>query len=174
MDSVFFPVTMREFSAYISYHPLNEEIIWINDISIQTMHLVHPGRCLGYRVEHKGKSFCYVTDNELYLKDSPYFNKFDYEKILEFVSNANVLITDSTYSDEEYETKENWGHSSVGRVVELAHEAKVKLLCLHHHDPDQFDIDIDAKLKKANAKLKKLKSKTRCIAPHEGDTLIVE
>lgn len=174
MDSVFFPVTIREFSAYISYHPLNEETIWINDISIQTMHLVHPGRCLGYRIEYKGKSFCYVTDNELYLEESPNFNKFDYEKILNFVSNANILITDTTYSDEEYQTKENWGHSCVSRVVELAHQANVKLLCLHHHDPDQVDKDIDTKLRKAKARLTKLNSKTQCIAPHEGDIIKIE
>lgn len=174
MDSVFFPVTMREFAAYISYHPLNEETFQINDISIRTMHLVHPGCCLGYRIDFKGKSFCYVTDNELYLETSPYYIKYDFERLLRFVSNASILIMDSTYSDEEYIKKENWGHSSVGRVVDLAHQAKVKLLCLHHHDPDQTDKDIRDKLKTAKAKLKKLNSKTHCIAPREGDSFLIK
>ncbi len=174
MDSVFFPVTIREFSAYITYHPLNEETIWLNDIRVQTMHLVHPGRCLGYRIDYKDKSFCYITDNELYLETSPNYNKFDFEKLLRFVSNTNMLITDTTYSDDEYVNKENWGHSCVGRVVDLAHQANVKLLCLHHHDPDQMDKDINSKLKKAKAKLKKLNSLTQCVAPHEGDSIVLE
>ena len=60
-----------------------------------------------------------------------------------------------------------WGHSSVSQVVKLAHEAKVKMLHLIHHDPDQNDDDIDGKLESAQAMLTELNSKTKCVAPQE-------
>jgi phosphoribosyl 1,2-cyclic phosphodiesterase len=173
MDSIYFPVTVKEFSALISYHPLEEETINFDDISVQTMYLVHPGRCLGYRIQYKMKSFCYITDNEIYLEKSQFFNKYDFDRLVAFVGNADFLIIDTTYTDEEYATKVNWGHSCVSRVVDLVHKAKVKVLCLHHHDPEQSDDDIDKKLKTAKDLLKSLGSKTRCIAAKEGESITI-
>lgn len=173
MESVYFPVSTKEFAANIEYFPLHEEEFNIDNIKIKTILLVHPGLCLGYRVEYNGKVFCYITDNELYPENSKFFNKFDYKKLVEFIYNADMLIIDSTYTDEEYRIKENWGHSSVSQVIKLANEAQIKLLCLHHHDPDQVDADIDKKLAFAKAGLKALRSKTRVIAPHEGDSIEV-
>jgi ribonuclease BN (tRNA processing enzyme) len=79
-----------------------------------------------------------------------------------------VLITDSTYSDEEYKTKVGWGHSCISKVVELADTAAVKTLYLFHHDPDQTDAAIDAKLETASRLLAARNSATRVIAPSEG------
>jgi phosphoribosyl 1,2-cyclic phosphodiesterase/CheY-like chemotaxis protein len=167
MDGVHFPIKIKEFSARVYFRDLKEEEIDIDGIKLKTMLLNHPGHCLGYRVEYKKRSVCYVTDNELYPESSPYYNKNYVKKLIEFVKGADALITDCTYSDEEYETKVTWGHSSTGRVVDLAHRANVKKLFLIHHDPDHADADIDAKRDTAKSMLKKRKSKTLVIAPKE-------
>jgi phosphoribosyl 1,2-cyclic phosphodiesterase/CheY-like chemotaxis protein len=173
MDSVYFPITMKEFSAKISFHDLTEETFKIDGITIQTLLLNHPGKCLGYRVTYKNKVFCYVTDNELYLEDSPNYNQHDVDLLTTFIEHADVLVIDSTYTDESYMKKIGWGHSSVSRVVEVAHKAKVKQLCLYHHDPDEFDKQIAEKLKFARALLKKRHSKTTCSASVEGSEIHV-
>jgi phosphoribosyl 1,2-cyclic phosphodiesterase len=171
MDSVYFPVKVKEFSASLKYHPLNEEQFSIGNVLVKTILLTHPGRCLGYRIEIQDRSFCYITDNELYFENSRYYNEFNHKKLLKFISNATLLIIDTTYTDEEYASKINWGHSCVSRVAHLAHEAQVKCLCLFHHDPDQTDKHIDLKLSQAKDILKSLHSKTICKAPREGDSL---
>lgn len=171
MDSVYFPVTNREFAAKLVFHNITEGSFDIENVHVQTMLLIHPGRCLGFRLEYKNKIFCYITDNELYLEDSPYYNQFNVDRLVQFIDRADMLIIDTTYSDEEYLSKVNWGHSSVSRVVDVADKAKVKVLCLHHHDPDQIDDDIDAKLKHANELLESRHSITRCLAPVEGEKL---
>lgn len=173
MDSVYFPVNLAEFSAKINYKTISEESFNINDVHIQTLILKHPGRCLGYRVEYQGKIFCYVTDNEFYMPNSPGYDPFDDERVVRFIHNADILIIDATYSDAEYEKKINWGHSCVSRVVDIADQAQVKLLCLHHHDPDQVDRDIREKLKHAKHLLKLRHSKIRCIAPREGENIVI-
>lgn len=173
MDSIYFPVTMKEFSANTSFRTLSEETFTIDDIKVTTILLNHPGRCLGYRIEFKGKSFCYVTDHELYLEDSSHYNQFEVDRLINFIKETNLLIIDTTYHDEEYKKKVGWGHSCVSRVIDVANKAKVQLLCLHHHDPGQTDEDIDLKLKKALALLKARQSKTRCIIAHEGDRIVL-
>jgi ribonuclease BN (tRNA processing enzyme) len=93
------------------------------------------------------------------------------DQLVDFVAGTDILITDCTYTDKEYEAKIGWGHSSVRQVVDLAARAKVKTLYLFHHDPGQKDVDIDAKLKSARAMLKKRKTSTRCEAPREKQVI---
>ena len=86
----------------------------------------------------------------------------------EFCRDADVLITDTTYTDEEYETKVGWGHSCISKVVELADAAQVKKLFLFHHDPDQSDAAIDEKHSTAVNLLAKRNSSTEVVTPREG------
>ena len=166
MSSVYFPITTKEFAAKLAFHNLTEESFNIDEIQIQTILLNHPGRCLGFRVQYKNKIFCYITDNELYLEGMPYYNQFDVDRLVQFINEADVVVIDSTYTDEEYLKKVNWGHSSVSRVVDIVDKAKVKLVCLYHHDPDQFDIDIKLKLQQAKSLLKErgIKNSMHCTA----------
>lgn len=173
MDSLYFPITIKEFAASLTFRDLKEESFYVDDLHIQTILLNHPGRCLGYRVQYKNKSFCYITDHELYLENSPYYNQFDVDRLINFIHETNVLVIDTTYTDAEYLKKVGWGHSCVSRVIDIADKAKVKLVCLFHHDPDQLDKDIDLKVKEAKSLLKLRNSKTQCIAPHEGHTIII-
>lgn len=171
MDGVYFPINIKEFSAMVTFRNLMEEEIEIEGITIKTMLLNHPGHCLGYRVEYKSKSICYITDNELYPPTNKFYNEFYLDQLTDFVADTDILIIDSTYTDEEYEAKVGWGHSAISQVVDLADRAAVKKLCLFHHDPDQRDADIDAKLETALAILNQRKSATQCEAPKEKQTI---
>ena len=173
MDGVYFPITLKEFAARVYFRDVAEEEFEVDGITVKSKLLSHPGKCLGYRVEYKDRSVCYITDNEMFLSDSEFHNPHYEETLAEFVSGTDALITDSTYTDEEYASKVTWGHSCISKVVELAHNAKVKTLYLYHHDPDQNDGAIDNKLKIAQKLLKKKKSKTVCVAPAEGETVFI-
>ncbi len=173
MDGVYFPIRIKEFAARTYFRDLREEEFKINDILVKTMLLSHPGTCLGYRLEYKNKSVCYITDNELFPEGSRDYNSNYWSKLTEFIRGTDILITDATYTDEEYLKKVKWGHSAVSQVAKLAHDAEVKELHLIHHDPDQSDDDIDAKLETAQNLLKAWKSKTNCIAPRERQSFKV-
>jgi phosphoribosyl 1,2-cyclic phosphodiesterase/CheY-like chemotaxis protein len=146
MDGVFFPVTVHEFAASLSYRDLSEGEFEIGGVKVRTMLLSHPGNCLGYRLEHGGRSICYVTDNELFFPDSQFYSAEYVEHLADFTRAADVLITDCTYTDEEYPRKIRFGHSCVSQVADLTRRARPKTLYLFHHDPDQSDATIDAKL----------------------------
>lgn len=173
MDGIHFPILHTHISAKITYRALQEETFQIGDITIQSKRLNHPGLCMGYRIEYNKKSFCYITDNELFLKNSERYNPTTVEELIQFIHNTDLLVIDSTYTDEQYLQKISWGHSCISQVVDVAHRANVKTLCLYHHDPSQTDNDIDSKLEKAKKWLDAHFSTTQCIAPSEGDKFML-
>ncbi|MBE0612352.1 MAG: response regulator [Burkholderiales bacterium] len=173
MESVYFPVTIREFGARLVFRDLREETLDFGVVRVETILLKHPGYCLGYRLRCHGRSICYITDNELYLPSDPRYDLAYVERLANFVNGADLLITDTTYRDHEYPSKVDWGHSCVSEVADLAARAKVKRLHLFHHDPDQTDDDIDMKLKETREALARLGSTVVCEAPSEGSRLVL-
>jgi ribonuclease BN (tRNA processing enzyme) len=87
------------------------------------------------------------------------------------VEGADLLITDTTYTDEEYPARVGWGHSCVSQVARLAHKARVKRLCIFHHDPAQSDDDIDRKLLSTREALSRLGGAVEALAPREREEL---
>ena len=171
MDSAYFPVTIQEFAARVDFKDLTEGSYTIDGIEVHTMLLSHPGTCLGYRVNYGGRSFGYITDNELFLSSSPYYSEHYVKRLVGFMKSCDVAVVDAAYSDEAYPARVGWGHSCVSQAVDLAHGASVKSLCLYHHDLDQGDDDIDTKLAAAEKRLKELGSTTEVLAPAEGDVI---
>jgi phosphoribosyl 1,2-cyclic phosphodiesterase len=173
MESVYFPVTIREFGARLVFRDLREETLQFGQVRIDTMLLRHPGYCLGYKLTCRKRVICYITDNELYLPTDLRHDARYVERLAAFVRGADVLITDTTYRDHEYPSKVDWGHSCVSQVADLAARAQVKRLHLFHHDPDQTDDDIDMKLAETRAELVRLGSSVVCEAPAEGSELVL-
>ena len=173
MESVYFPVTVREFGARLMFRDLREESLEFGPVRVDTMLLRHPGYCLGYKLTCRNRTICYITDNELYLPNNPQHDARYVQNLANFVRGADVLITDTTYRDQEYPAKVDWGHSCVSQVADLAARAEVKRLHLFHHDPDQTDDAIDIKLDETRAALAKLGSNVICEAPAEGTDLVL-
>lgn len=170
MDGVYFPVTIRDFGARIAFRDLAEGAYQIEGITVRTKLLTHPGQCLGYRVDYRGRSFCYVTDNELFPEQHPQFNARYRRDLEDLVRGADLLVTDACYTDDDYLRKHGWGHSTVTEATNFAARAQVKSLHLYHHDPDQTDADVEAKVALAQSVLAKLGAETKVIAPAEGQT----
>ncbi len=173
MDGVYFPITLTEFAARVYFRDLEEDTFLVNDIEVNTMLLSHPGKCLGYRINYNGRSICYITDNEMFFESNEFHSPHYENKLQDFCRGADVLITDTTYTDDEYASKVGWGHSCISKVVELADKSEVKSLYLFHHDPDQADSDIDAKLTTAVNLLAKRNSHTEVHAPREGQCVTI-
>ena len=173
MDCIYFPITPEEFGAHVRYTELDEGDHVVADIQVSAMKLCHPGNCLGYRVEHSGIRFCYITDNELFFPDTSMYSEAYYNQLVEFIHGADVLITDACYTDAEYPKKVTWGHSCVSQVARLAAKAQVKKLFLYHHDPSQNDDAIEKKVEDAQNLLAELGASTECLAPIEGDEYVL-
>jgi ribonuclease BN (tRNA processing enzyme) len=81
---------------------------------------------------------------------------------------VGTLIADAQYTDEEYEQKRGWGHSSISHVINLAAAAGAKRLALYHHEPTHDDKQLLAIEKKAKAQAKKRKKDLQLYMAREG------
>jgi len=145
----YFPVSLEDLNAKISFHEIKRcNNIKIKDVTIKLARLNHPGGCIGYRIEYGGKSLVYATDTE-------HFSCVD-KSLLKLALNADVLIYDCNYTEDEYSgrigpPRTHWGHSTWTQGVKIAKAAKVKKFILFHHDPahdDKFVAKIERDAKK--------------------------
>ena len=81
MDSIYFPVTMKEFSSQVIFRALTEQTFFIDNIKIKTIYL-NTRTLFGLSVEVNEKSFCYITDNRLYLENSPHYRQFEVDRLI--------------------------------------------------------------------------------------------
>ncbi len=137
-----FPVPLQTMAANLQFFDLKiGQTIEIGDeIRIDTALLNHPGEAVGYRVNWRGHAAAYITDTEHYP------DKLD-ENVLYLAKNADVMIYDATYTNEEYysetSSKVGWGHSTWQEAVKMARAAGVKRLVIFHHDPLHNDDFLD-------------------------------
>ncbi len=145
MDREYFPVTVGELASEVTFNTLTDSPFMIDDVKIHFTHLIHPALSLGFRIEYKNKTIVYATDCE--ISDDPEIERINERNISSLIRNADVLIADCQYTDEEYVNKNGWGHSSINKVVSIAKKYGVKHTFAFHHDPmrtdEQLDIMID-------------------------------
>jgi len=80
----------------------------------------------------------------VFLSDVEYPDSGPTSEALALAQDADLLIHDGMFSDEEYEARKGWGHSSVSRAIEVAERSGAKRLALFHHNTDATDDVIDA------------------------------
>ena len=134
----FMPVLGQDIQADIDYRDFKagETLNPRPGVTLHTTPLNHPQGATGYRVEFGGKSICYLTDTE-HKPDAPDRN------ILGLIEGADIVIYDSTYTDEEFPAHINWGHSTWQEGVRLSDAANVGQFVVFHHDPDHDDDFMD-------------------------------
>ncbi|MGQ0586962.1 MAG: MBL fold metallo-hydrolase [Gammaproteobacteria bacterium] len=136
-DPPSFPVSLSVMRGAIEFVPLKPgattEVAGCR-VTPKAQH--HSGDSYGYRIERGGKSLVYTTDTEHKMDDLAQTEAF-----VEFFRDADLVIFDSMYSlADAMSVKEDWGHSSNVIGVELCQLARVRKLCLFHHEP-VFDDD---------------------------------
>ena len=57
----------------------------------------------------------------------------------ECAQDADILIHDAQYTQEEYEKFKGWGHSTWAEAISVARDSNVKQVILMHHDPSHDD-----------------------------------
>jgi phosphoribosyl 1,2-cyclic phosphodiesterase len=136
-----FPVPLQVMGADLQFYDIElRGNVQIGDVIVENAPLNHPGDATGYRVSWNGYAAAYITDTEHFP------DRLD-ENVLALAHNADVLIYDATYTDEEYSSSASsrvgWGHSTWQEAIKIARAANVKKLVIFHHDPLHNDDFLD-------------------------------
>jgi ribonuclease BN (tRNA processing enzyme) len=137
------PVEIRELPCSVAFRDAPASEWQLGDVTIRAEAVTHRGPTLGYRITEGDQSVCYIPDHEPAL-GSP-LQGLDREWISGFdlARDADLLIHDCQYSDEEYPQHIGWGHSAIGDTLTFADRAAAKQLLLFHHDPMHTDEVLD-------------------------------
>ncbi len=140
MAAPYFPVDFGQLQAEITSHGVCEETFSVGSIQIRPIQLNHPNRGMGYRFTEDGKSFVFLTDNELTLSHD---GGEAYEDYVRFSAGADLLIHDAEYTEKQYTVTKGWGHSVYTDALRLAMDAQVGQFGLFHHNQERTDEELD-------------------------------
>lgn len=135
-----FPVQYSEVKAQIKYLDACPTTFEIDAMAIEPIPISHPNSGSGYKFTEDGKTFVFLTDNEL---DFVHPGGRMFKDYLEFSAGADLLIHDAEYTPQEYENTVGWGHTVFERALELALEAGVGKLGLFHLNQERTDKQMD-------------------------------
>jgi phosphoribosyl 1,2-cyclic phosphodiesterase len=161
MAAPYFPVGLDVLRARLRFVNINQRAFHIGSIKIRPIFISHPNGGLGFRFEEKGKSFVFLTDNELaYVHDLG----LEFDAYAEFCKDADLLIHDSEFTDKDYKYYRLFGHSQYNDAVRLAIAAGVKKLGLFHLNRERTDVKVDAIVDHARRLIAESKMKIDCCA----------
>lgn len=137
-----FPVSVRDMPGSV-FHDLHPCEFALGSVKISTELISHPGMTLGFRVEEGDASFAYLPDHEPALGAVDFPDDPMWTSGFDLSNGVDVLIHDSQYTDEEYEERMGWGHTSFSQLSSFAQMTGVSRLVTFHHDPSHDDDMLD-------------------------------
>jgi phosphoribosyl 1,2-cyclic phosphodiesterase len=161
MEPPNFPVKYGDIKADIHYEQACPQRFQIGSVTVTPIALSHPNNGSGYKFTEDGKSFVFLTDNELGFVHPGGLN---YKAYRDFSSGADLLMHDGEYTPEEYRTYIEWGHSVYTDALRLAQEAGVQRLGLFHINQDRTDVQMDEIVEACRRQLKHSGSDIECFA----------
>jgi phosphoribosyl 1,2-cyclic phosphodiesterase len=138
-----FPIDLRRVPAKVSFHDVPRRPWTIDGTTVSAELIAHRGPTLGFRIESPMSSLAYLPDHEPALGGPIARTSRDWISGSPVAENADLLLHDAQYSEDEYGQRVGWGHSSIGDAVAFAHAAGARRLLLFHHDPSHADEDLE-------------------------------
>jgi phosphoribosyl 1,2-cyclic phosphodiesterase len=135
-----FPVNFEDITAEIHYQETCQDTFTIGSLTITPIPLSHPNQGMGYRFQEAGKSFVFLTDNELAYRHP---GGMAFEDYCAFAKVADLLVHDAEFRPEDYSLTRTWGHSVYTDALQLALDAGVERLGLFHHNQERTDRGVE-------------------------------
>lgn len=134
-----FPVALRDIPCELTINELDNSEIQIGSFSIRSEFIIHRGPTLGYRIECGNKTLAYLPDHEPMISSPSLYDGDKWVSGFYLAQDADVLIHDTQYTEEEYATRNGFGHSSIQHTINFARRTHCKRVFMFHHDPEHND-----------------------------------
>ena len=142
----YFPIELIQNLDHIKFLEFKEATKIIKEnCEIESVELIHPGGASGYSLKTNSSHFCYFLDHE--------FENQSADRLRSIAKNANLVIWDGMFTDEELTNRKGWGHSSIEQGFKFLENCEVKSMAMSHHSPyrnDKSMFELDLLIKKKN------------------------
>lgn len=137
------PVEVRELPCDVAFLDAPASEWQVGGATVRAEAVTHRGPTLGYRITDGDTSLCYISDHEPALGADLRELEPEWISGYNLAREADLLIHDCQYTDDEYPGHEGWGHSRVTDAVTFARRVGAKRMLLFHHDPLHTDSFLD-------------------------------
>jgi ribonuclease BN (tRNA processing enzyme) len=138
------PIEIRELPASVSFEEIPTGSFQLGSATVEAAFVNHRGPTLGFRITDGDTTVAYIPDHEPALGQRLDRSAREWISGFELARDADLLIHDSQYTEEEYAGRVGWGHSAIDHTIEFARRCGVRRLALFHHDPLHDDDMLDA------------------------------
>jgi len=170
MEPPYFPARFSAMKAVFDFTHGIPMVKHIGSATVTPIPLSHPNGGYGYKISDGGKTFVFLTDNELDYPHEGGRLRGDY---LRFCEGADLLFHDAQYVEREYLKAKGFGHSTVNSAFTLAVRAGVKRFGLFHHDPEHSDSFMDTLSLKLQDLLDQKNEDLNLFAASEGREIVL-
>ncbi len=143
MSPPLFPIDVHDVPCSATFHDLPTQAWTIGSATVFAQPIEHPGPTVGFRIEENGRTFAYMPDHEPAALGDFRNESADWIDGYAIAEDADVLLHDSQYTEEEYASRRGWGHSSFADAVAYAQITGAKQLLMFHHDPTHNDDELE-------------------------------
>jgi phosphoribosyl 1,2-cyclic phosphodiesterase len=150
------PVEVRELPCDVSFRDTPPSEWQLGSATIRCEAINHRGPTLGFRITEGDTTICYIPDHEPALGTVLADTEPEWISGYELARDADLLIHDCQYADDEYPLHVGWGHSGMNDALTFASRVGARSLLLFHHDPlhaDGFLDDLHAAARRRWAEL---------------------
>jgi len=138
-----FPIDLGEVAAHLSFHDVPRGGWTIDGVALTARLVVHPGPTVGYRIETEDSTVAYLPDHEPALAGAITGRSRDWISGAALSHDADLLLHDAQFFEDEYEQRIGWGHSSVADAIAYGHAVGARQLVLFHHEPSHSDASLE-------------------------------
>ncbi len=133
---------IKSMPSHIEFHSLSDPLL-LHGLKIEYCpvdHVTDKGVISSHAFAYKMTSpedhtICIATDHE--ARDSALNNQ-----LIDFCKDCNLLVHDAQFTQKEYKSKVNWGHSSIDQALSNASKMNAEQVLLTHHYPARSDREI--------------------------------
>ena len=137
------PVEVRELPCSVSFRDTPATEWELGGARIRAEAVTHRGPTLGYRICDGTSTIAYIPDHEPSLGAPLAGLEPEWISGFDLAREADLLIHDCQYTDDEYPAHIGWGHSALSDTLTFAERVEAKRLLLFHHDPLHADDFLD-------------------------------
>ena len=138
-----FPVSVRELAAEFHFHELPAHVMDIGEFQVNAQLIIHPNPTIGYRIQSENAAVTYLPDHEPALGGRTFGTDNSWTSGYRLAQGADLLIHDTQYTEDEYQNRLGFGHSSIRHAFQFAGVCDVKHFAPFHHDPTHNDDTLD-------------------------------
>ncbi len=174
IEDPYFPLSHEDWKAEVSYVELEdgESMEVASGVRMSSSRLNHPLIASAYRIDAQGRSMVYVTDTapfEHMILDREFIPRAPdlslpvapdvaatlsamRSALVQLCRNADLVVYDTMFTDEEYLRNPHWGHSAASHAMAVCKDASARGLVIFHHAPERTDDQMDGLMQEIRAR----------------------